>query len=201
MYPYECALTDKKYGGVENMNIYEIKQTMLDKGIPMEVIRQFVFPKSEAETPKEEIAFASQMDKLLTKEQILSVMQEQGCSKNKPTNEFMSRLKDKSIEERIEIINALDKSESAHCRLNDSGTLSIFWDFYNEDGKYRCVCSTINKLPEPATVSLTYCGCCSGHVKYHFENYLGVKLRLIEIVSSPISSNGEKQCEHLFEII
>lgn len=112
----------------------------------------------------------------------------------------MLKLKGKTIEERIKILNAMGINESARSILNDDGTLSIFWDF-EENGKYKCVCSIINKLSKPTTVSLTYCGCCSGHVKYHFENLLGVKLRLIETVSSPINSNGEKQCEHLFEIV
>ncbi len=182
------------------MNILEIKQTMIDKGIPKEVMEQFVFPESKDETPEEKIAFVNQMDNLLSKVQILSVMEEQGCNKNEPAAEFMLKLKDKSIEERIKILNAMDMNESARCRLNDDGTLSVFWNFV-EGGKYRCVCSIINKLSKPATVSLTYCGCCSGHVKYGFEKSLGVKLRLIETVSSPINSNGEKQCEHLFEII
>ncbi len=127
-------------------------------------------------------------------------MEEQGCNKNEPTAEFMQRLKDKSIDERIKILNAMDLNESARSRINDDGTLSVFWNF-EEDGKYRCVCPIINELSKSTTVSLTYCGCCSGHVKYGFEKSLGVKLRLIETVSSPISSNGEKQCEHLFEII
>ncbi len=182
------------------MNILEIRKTMLDKGIPIEVMERFVFPYTEDETPEEKIAFANQMDNLLSKSQILSVMEEQGCNKSKPTAEFMLKLKGKPIKERIRILNAMDVNESARSRLNDDGTLSIFWDF-EDNGKHRCVCSIINKLSKPTTVSLTFCGCCSGHVKYHFENSLGVKLRLKETVSSPISSNGEKQCEHLFEII
>ena len=182
------------------MNILKIKKTMLDKGIPMEVMERFVFPDTEDETPEEKIAFVNQMDNLLTKGQILSVMEEQGCNKDEHP-EIWLKLKDKPIEERIKILNAMSVNEYARSRINDDGTLSIFWNNYKENGKYLCVCSIINKLSKPTTVSLTYCGCCSGHVKYHFENSLGVKLRLKETVSSPISSNGEKHCEHLFEII
>jgi hypothetical protein len=182
------------------MNISAIRQTMLDKGIPAAVMARFVFPETEEETPEDKLAFARQMDHLLSKAQILSVMEEQGCNKTEPAAELMQKFKGKPIEERIGILNAMDKNEQARSRLNDDGTLSIFWDF-EENGKYRCVCPIINKLSKPAAVSLTYCGCCSGHVKYHFENFLGVKLRLKETVSSPASSNGEKHCEHLFEII
>jgi hypothetical protein len=182
------------------MNISEIKQTMLNIGISTEVMERFVFPETEDETPEMKIEFTIQMDNLLTKGQILSIMEEQGCSKNEPTVEFMLTLKDKPIEERIKTLNTMGINESARSRINDDGTLSIFWDF-EENGKYMCVCPIINKLPKPTHVSLTYCGCCSGHVKYHFENFLDVKLRLIETVSSPINSNGKKYCEHLFEIL
>jgi len=182
------------------MNISEIRRTMLEKDIRAETMEQFVFPETEDETPEEKIAFAEQMDRLLTKDQILAVMAEQGCNKNAPSAGFMETLKGKSLEERIKILNAMDKSEMARSRINEDGTLSIFWDFYDENGKYTCVCPMINELPKTTAISLTYCGCCSGHIKYHYENFLGVKLRLLETVSSPISSNGEMQCEHLFEI-
>lgn len=181
------------------MNIMKIKKTMHSKGIPPEIIEQFVFP--ETETPENKIAFAAQMDKLLTKEQILSVMEEQGCNKNEPSAEKMMKLNGKSIEERIRFLNAMDKkSEAPYSRINNDGTLSIFWNF-KKNGKFRCVCPIMEKLEKPTAVSLTYCGCCSGHVKYHYENFLGVKLRLLETVSSPISSGGKKHCEHLFEIL
>ncbi len=182
------------------MNIWEIKQTMFDKGIPAETMERFVFPETENETPGDKIAFTKQMDDLLTKEQILTVMAEQGCSKNKPSAKFMLKLKDKSIEERIHILNAMDKREAASYRINNDGTLSIYWDF-EANGKYICVCSIISKLSKLENVSLTYCGCCSGHIKYHSEQLLGVDLRLLDTVSSPINSDGKKYCEHLFEMI
>lgn len=184
------------------MNIFEIKRTMLDKGIPMGVMEQFVFPEMEAGTPEEKIAFVNQMDNLLTKEQILTIMEDQGCEKylHDSAAELMVKLKGRPIEERIKILNAMDITEQANYRLNNDGTLSIFWD-HRENGRYRCVCPIMGKLSKPAAVSLTFCGCCSGHIKYHSENFLGVKLRLLETVSSSISSGGEKYCEHLFEII
>ncbi len=49
------------------MNIFKIKKTMLDKGIPKEVMERFVFPDTEDETPEEKIAFVNQMDNLLSK--------------------------------------------------------------------------------------------------------------------------------------
>ena len=182
------------------MNIMAIKRTMLEKGIPAETIEQFVFSESEEETPEEKIAFAAQMDHLLSREQILSVMQEQGCNKNEHTAESVLKFKDKTVEERIEILNVMNKKHELYSRLNCDGTLSVSWG-YEDKGRYICVCPIMEKLSKSATVSITFCGCCSGHIKYHFEQDLEVKLRLIETVSSPLSSNGEKYCEHRFEIV
>ena len=170
---------------------------MIEKGIPSEVMERIIFPEVEAGTPEEKIVFVNQMDTLLTKEQILTIMEEQGCHKNKPTAEYMLKFEGKSIEERISLINAMDITEQPRYRLNNDGTLCIYW-YYEENGKYICVCPIMSKMKE--TIPLTFCGCCSGHVKYHAENILGVKLRLLEIVSSPLSSGGGNYCEHLFAI-
>jgi len=180
------------------MVIDEVRQTMMEKGIPVEVLEHFDFP--DTNTPEAQIAFAAQMDGLLTKAQINAIMEEQGCNKNEPSDALMQRLNGKSIAERLEVLNAMDMSESPHGRINADGTLSIYWHF-EDKGKYYCVCPAIGELAAPPAVSLTYCGCCSGHVKFHFERQLGVQLRLKETVSSPLSSAGEKYCEHLFEFI
>lgn len=185
------------------MDIFEVKQTMLEKGVPAEIMEQFVFPKTELGTMEEKIAFVNQMDNLLTKEQILSVMEEQGCEKylHESAIDLMENLRGKPINERIEILNSTKMNEQPRSKLNADGTLSIYWWYKGENGKFICVCPIMNKMLNPVTVSLTYCGCCSGHVKYHFQNFLDVKLRLVETVSSPLNSNGEKYCEHRFEII
>ena len=173
---------------------------MLDKDIPAEIMDQFVFPKTENETPEEKIAFAAQMDALLAREQILSIMEEQGCLKHKHSAESMLKFEGKTVRERIEILNSLSKRHELYSELNDDGTLSISWG-YEANDKYRCVCPIMEQLSKSTTVSITFCGCCSGHIKYHFEQDLGVKLRLLETVSSPLSSNGGKHCEHRYEII
>lgn len=50
-------------------------------------------------------------------------------------------------------------------------------------------------------VSRNYCVCCAGHFKHHYEIMLGVKLKTIEIVSSPLDSNGENPCVIKFAIV
>jgi hypothetical protein len=67
------------------------------------------------------------------------------------------------------------------------------------DGKFKCACPNFNKLKDIPTVSSTYCLCCAGHFRYHYQNMLGVKLKTKEIVSSPLDSDGNNPCAFIFE--
>jgi len=186
---------------------HKIKKTMLKQGIPAEIMEQFVFPDSlSLETT---IAFIDQMDQLLSKEQCLAIMEEQGCVKtgkiDVASRAFGQEHIGKTLEEKIKL---LDKANIPyrpldHCRLNPDGTFSVGRPRKGgESGGYQCGCYAITKSPQrPPHISQTYCGCCGGLWRHVYQNALGVKLRLIEIVSSPHSSNGEKHCEVLFEII
>lgn len=185
-------------------NQEKIIQAIRKQGIPEEIMAQFDFPDLKDSYIKQRIAIINQMDKLLSPEQCLSVMEEQGCCiTGKPAaahRAFGRKYADKTVEERIELFDELDTQHKPPCRLNNDGTLSVFWGF-EQDGKYKCVCGNIKKLPQPVNVSRTYCGCCGGHVRHNLQKSLGVNLKLKEIVSSPISSNEEKRCEFTFEIL
>lgn len=176
----------------------------IKKIVPEEIVAKFDFCESEESYITQRIAIVKQMDKLMSKEQRLAVMEKQGCCiTGKPAaahSEFGKKYKDKSLSERLALYDEMDTSHKPPCRLNDDGTLSVFWS-HGQQGNYVCVCGNIKKLPKPVNVSLTYCGCCGGHVRQNLQKSLGVKLKLKEIVSSPISSNGEKHCEFLFEIV
>ncbi|MCL2565224.1 MAG: hypothetical protein FWE24_05360 [Defluviitaleaceae bacterium] len=189
-------------------NIKEIKETILAREIPQDVIAQFNFPQIKGNPPEEVIAFINQMEQLLTKEQCLSVMAEQGCRKtgvtDKEHREFGQIHEGKSIEEKLVLLNENGPYKSVLKRLNDDGTLTMAWG-YGEEGNYRCLCKKISRLQkgrqQPVDIPLSFCGCCAGHIRYHNENALGVKLRLREIVSSPLISDGKKHCEFIFEIV
>ena len=184
---------------------HKIKKTMLRQGVPMEIIEQFIFP----DTLKLEntIAFLDQMDKLLSKEQCLAIMEEQGCVKtgkmDVASRMFGQEHMGKTLEEKIKLLVEanIPYTTPGQCRLNPDGTLSVGGSD-EHGGSYKCGCHEIKKLPQqPTNISKIYCGCCGGLWRHVYQNALGVKLRLIEIVSSSLSSNGERPCEWLFEII
>ena len=189
-------------------NVQHIKKTMQDIGIPAEVMARIDFPRSQGNQPMEVLALISQMDELLTEEQCLSIMEEQGCGKAGKGNEaslsFGRSHSGKSVEERIDLLDGVTVHPNVPRRLNEDGTLSVFWEIGEKD-HYQCVCYGYKRLlkdqPQTGNVPKTYCGCCGGHIRHHYQNILGVKLRLKEVVSSPISSGGKKRCEFLFEIV
>ncbi len=179
----------------------QIPETMRKKGIPEETIAQLHIPETSGS--EDVMALVNQMDKLLTKEQRLSVMQEQGCCKTgKPAvahREFGIANKGKTLAEKVSLLNEARMVHKAPCRLNDDGTLSVWWGSENLS-RGSCPCGFTKKLPEGFEVPLTFCGCCGGHIRSNYQKSLGVKLRLVEIVSSSSNSHGKKRCEFLYEM-
>ena len=188
-------------------NLKEIKQTIL-REMPPEEAARFDFPKIKGNPPEEVIAFINQMEQLLTKEQCLSIMAEQGCGKSGVTDkehrEFGHAHKGKSIAEKLALLKENGPHKGVLKKLNEDGTLTIAWG-YGEEGTYRCICRKICRLQkekqQKVDIPFSFCGCCGGHIRHHNENALGVKLRLKEIVSSPLISDGKQRCEFLFEIV
>jgi len=183
----------------------KIKEAMAKKGIPGEKISKINFPEGHGSKPSEIMDVVGQMENVLTEEEILSVMEEQGCCKTgKPMEAhraFGVKHKDKPLAERVKLLHEeKDMIHKAPCRLNDDGTLSVWWSF-EQNGKNGCVCGVVNKLPKGDVIPKSFCGCCGGHIRSNYQRSLRTKLRLKKIVSSAVGSNGEKQCEFLFEAL
>jgi len=183
--------------------IKQIPEEMRKQKIPDEILSQFNIP--ETYSSENVMSLIDQMDKLLTNEQKLSIMQEQGCCKTgigpKAHRAFGQVNSDKPLAEKVALLNETQNMpHKAPCRLNSDGTISIYWGAENMKSK-SCPCGVIRKLPDDFEVPLTFCGCCGGHIRNNYQKSLGVKLKLKEIVSSSSSSNGKKRCEFLYEVI
>jgi len=182
--------------------IKQIPETMKKMNIPAETIARFDIPASS--NAEDVMELIRQMDELLTKEQRVAIMEQQGCCKTgigpKAHGEFGAKHADKPLEEKVALLNTAQMPHRAPCRLNADNTLTVYWG-ENDSENNMCPCGIIKKLPEPKTVSPTFCGCCGGHIRHNYQKSLGVKLRLKEIVSSASSSGGKKRCEFLYEII
>jgi hypothetical protein len=184
-------------------NAETIRKIMVKQGIPEEVIAQFDFLAVRGKYAPA-LALTGQMDELLTPEQRLAIMQEQGCCITgqpcKAYRAFGKENADKTIAERIPLLDNIDTDHKYNVRLNTDGTLSVWWAL-GEPGNYDCPCPATRNVQRPRNISKTHCACCGGHARYHLHNGLGVKLRLREVVSSSVSSDSKERCEFLFEIV
>lgn len=185
--------------------IKKIKASMLKQAIPQEIMEQFDFTEVKGNHPEPVLALIEKMDELLTKEQCLAIMEEQGCCKggkrDKDCKAFAKEHAGKTTEEKLSLINNVEYMMSP--QDNKDGTFTITLSGYQNGvhtGQTTCSCGLIKKLKQPFSVSPTYCGCCAGHFRYHYQNMLGVPVKLKEIVSSPLNTDGEKPCRFLFEI-
>ena len=62
--------------------IEKILETMREQGIPDKIISHLPMPRIKKATPEEIVAFIEGMDKQLSKEQCIAVMDDQGCNKS-----------------------------------------------------------------------------------------------------------------------
>ena len=187
-------------------NIKRMGETMRKMKISQEILEQFDFAASTlGNNPLPTIAVIDKMDELLTDEQKYAIIEKEGCSKggkrDKDCKTFANEHKYKSISEKLALFGTVEYMMSP--TLNRDGSFTVTMSGYQNGvhkGKTTCSCGAIKKLKQPFTVSKTYCGCCAGHFLYHYQNMLGVALRLKKINSSPLDSNGELPCQFTFEV-
>jgi hypothetical protein len=185
----------------------KIRDTMKKQKINDEIMAQMDF-EADCNNPFNIISLIDKMDELLTPEQRLAVMEQQGCCKtgkrDRDCRAFAKEHVGKSLTEKLSLTYTVEYMTAP--LLNDDGTFTITMEGQATNnsvhqGKTTCSCGSIKKLKQPFSVSSTYCGCCAGHFLYHYQNALGVKLRLKEINSSPLNTNGEKPCKFTFEVL
>lgn len=72
-----------------------------------------------------------------------------------------------------------------------------FWYARPAEG-YRCSC--LHYYPKTQPMTKTWCMCCGGHIKHHFETALGVKAE-VSIVDTILTTCGERPCLFAFTVL
>lgn len=121
-----------------------------------------------------------------------------GGAREKTSKAFAKENAHLSVDERLKKIKGVpNMGEPVR---NEDGTITVKAVSYSDGERYLCACPNFNGLTCDDKVSSNYCYCCAGHFKYHYEIMLGVKLKTLEIESSPLESNGKKPCVIKFAI-
>ena len=193
-------------------NTNSIKKTMVKLKLPQDVIAQMGF---DGEGYNPVIAVMGKMNDMLTSEQLLAVMEQQGCHKggkmDKASKVFGEAHADKSLAEKLEILS----KEKDTPYLNDDGTLGIAVRCYVDDtsGVFpdcHCISGNYDKESKAfaaehpdkiLSLAQTFCGCFAGHWKHHLQNRLRIKLRLTSIGASPAKTEKGYPRMFTYEIV
>jgi len=161
-------------------------------------------------TKKEKIRFFShamnQVDEKLDPNMKCNVLDSCACSlggfRAREIKEFAKKHGNIGLKEKILLFGNVfsNRNISGNPVLNADSTITAGIS-YSNGSKYECACPCFHNEKLTTIISKTYCYCCAGHFRHHYQNAFGITLKTKEIVSSPLDSFGEKPCQFLFEIV
>ena len=161
-------------------SLQNLQKAMVKQGVSPVIMAQMDFDATGCDAV---FAVIEKMDELMTESQRYEVIEQLGCCKtgqrDRDCKAFAKLHKDKPLTEKLDLIKNVQ--HMADNRLNDDGTLSLFMGCIGMKEIAGCSCGDMKKRAKPA--SITYCGCCGGHFRYHYQNALGIKLKLIRIMA------------------
>lgn len=189
----------------------KFKKTLQEYSISSEVMDRIYegFENiTDKSAKKDKVAFFTQalhvMKESLSEVEVKDIIEANACCKSgtreRNSKQFAKEYKDLSIPERLQLISERPHLNMGKAELDEQGFLMVYGVSYRVDGKFECACPTVNKIKRDYDIPREYCYCCGGHFKYHYEIMLGVKLELVEIVSSPHDTHGEKACVFKYQI-
>lgn len=187
----------------ETLDEFEIKKEMIDEMC-------CGFEKISSKTNKKiKSAFFRQalevMNEKLSVETVQEILEANACCKSgtrlKNSKEFARIHSKLSLSDRLKLISARPYLNMGCAELDENGYLVVHAVAYHPTEKFECACPTISKIKQDNPIPREYCYCCGGHFKFHYEIMLEAKLKLVEIVSSPHDTNGEKPCAFRYEFI
>lgn len=131
------------------------------------------------------------------------LLEANGCCKTgareKASKAFAKENAALSLDERLPKIK--DVPYMGNPVRNDDGSITVHAVYYGDGERYMCACPNYNKVKRDYSVSKSYCFCCAGHFRHHYEIMLGAKLVTEEIVSSPLDSDGKNPCIIRFSVV
>lgn len=122
-----------------------------------------------------------------------------GGSREKASKEFAKKYQELDYVERLKYVAEVPYMGTAV--LEGDSVICVQAVSYVVGERFACACSNFNKSGFQEPVQKDYCYCCAGHFLHHYQIMLGVKLRTLEIVSSPLDSQGAEPCVMRFQVI
>ncbi len=187
--------------------ILRFKKSLQEHQIPEDIINK-IFSGYENISDKaskgKKAAFFSEairhMDNLLEAPACQAVRDSCACSKGgwrlKAMQKIAREYKDESLERTLDAIGKVTYMGSPVINLDGTITAGI-----GIEGGFHCPCPIFDHIEISKPVSKTYCYCCAGHFRHHYQIALGKQLRTQAVLSSALASQGNEPCRFVFEII
>jgi hypothetical protein len=143
-------------------------------------------------------------DELLDFDTVAEAMFDRACSKGgyrlSNAKKIAKESKDKTLAEKLELLGQL--KYMGHPQLTEEG--DIFTGYCAGSGtldNLKCSCWQLSGcLPKEGKMPLSYCLCCAGHFRYHYQIALGLKLRVKKVLTS-VFNEPSQYCSFLLEIV
>lgn len=188
---------------IETLDEFEVKKEIIDEMC-------CGFSKLSSKTSKKvKSSFFKQalevMNEKLPPETVQKILEANACCKSgarlKNSKEFARIHAKLSILDKLKLISACPHLNMGSAELDGNGYLIVHAVAYHPGERFECACPTVSKIKREAPIPREYCYCCGGHFKFHYEIMLNATLQLVEIVSSPHDTDGEKPCAFRYEFI
>lgn len=122
-----------------------------------------------------------------------------GGTREKASKAFAKKYAGEDYTERIKHVDEVPYMGTAV--LEKDNVICVHAVHYVVSDKFSCACTNFNKSGYSEKVLKDYCYCCAGHFLHHYQIMLGVKLKTLEIVFSPLDSDGLEPCVIRFLVI
>jgi len=193
-----------------NFNHERYENCLKSAGASGEIIAQIVnAPYQASEDEKQDsanycAAVMTKCDELLDFDMIAETMLERACCKDgfrlKNSQKVARRRAGRTLEKKLELL--CKQKWMGHPHLTKDGDIytgHCAGSGFPEGPRCSCWCFD-GSLPEQGNMPQSYCLCCAGHFRHHYQIALGVKLRVKKIVSS-VFGKPPQYCSFLFEIV
>jgi len=187
--------------------IERFRQALAGRGIEPAAINQIVAgyervtDRSSKEKKAEFLTAAVQrMDELLPEDQRHEVRDACACSKGGRRLKAMEAIAweyaGQSLGARLEAVR--QATYMGDPVLNDDGAITAG---IGREGGFPCPCPVFSGPSPAGPVSLTYCYCCAGHFRFHYQIALGRPLVTNAVLSSSLESDATRPCRFVYEIV
>ncbi len=178
-----------------------LEERHIDAAVVAEIMRGYEDINDRSTQQPEFFARAMKvMDERLDFQTRYEIRDACACSKHTWRKTAVQRiareLKGRSLEERLAALGQV--KYMGNPVLNADGTIT---GGVGTEGGFDCPCPAFKGWKYEEPVSPTYCLCCGGHFRYHYQIALGVKLRTVAVLSSALASQRREPCRFVFEMV